>query len=219
MNVQGRHKAKILRKKGYSLKEIARELNVAKSSASLWVRDVELSAQAQNRLLQNISKGQFNSAKSNRAKTRAKELSYFEGAQREIKSLSSENKRIYDKLLCAAMYWCEGAKSASSGVMFVNSDPFLVKKFLELLRASFPLDERKFRVCMHLHSYHSESKQLDFWSEVTHINKAQFIKSYRKPNTGKRIHENYPGCVAIRYHSNDLARQLNETAKAYLGRP
>jgi len=38
-------KARELRSQGYSIKEISRILNVAKSSASIWVRDVELSEQ------------------------------------------------------------------------------------------------------------------------------------------------------------------------------
>jgi len=67
-----------------------------------------------------------------------------------------------------------------------------------------------------LHSYHNPKKQLDFWSKITDINKKQFIKPYEKPNVGKRIHKNYQGCIAIKYHSNDLARRLNSIAKAFL---
>lgn len=58
---------------------------------------------------------------------------------------------------------------------------------------------------------------LDFWSKVTKINKKQFIKPYRKLNSGKRIHPNYQGCISIKYHSNDLARRIMATAKAFLG--
>jgi len=81
---------------------------------------------------------------------------------------------------------------------------------------SFTLDESKFHPCIHLYSYHSPEKQLDFWSKVTDIDKQQFIKPYLKPNTGKRIHENYQGCISLRYFNNDLARQRMAVAKAYL---
>lgn len=85
-----------------------------------------------------------------------------------------------------------------------------------LIRKCFVLDERKFRPCIHLHSYHSPKKQLDFWSKVTDINKEQFIKPYQKANSGKRIRPNYQGCIRIRYHSCDVARRLMAIAKAFL---
>jgi hypothetical protein len=103
------------------------------------------------------------------------EARYFSEALNEI-HLSSN----HDKILCAMIYWCEGAKSARGG------------------------------------SYHSPQKQLDFWSKVTDIKREQFIKPYRKANSGKRIHPNYQGCINIRYHDNDLARRLMAVAKAFL---
>lgn len=119
-------------------------------------------------------------------------------------------------IICAMIYWCEGGKNAKYSVAFTNSDPKLVRTFLKLLRECFVLDESKFHPCIHLHSYHLPEKQLDFWSKVTDINKQQFIKPYLKPNTGKRIHENYQGCISLRYFNNDLAQQLVAIAKAYL---
>jgi hypothetical protein len=141
------------------------------------------------------------------------EREYLKNARAEIKSLKI-NKN-YSKLLCSLLYWCEGTKNSKNGVCFINSDPNLIKKFLTLLRASFELNEIKFRPCIHLHAYHSPEIQLDFWPRITNINKQQFIRPYIKPNSGKRIRQNYPGCISIRYHSNDLARRLLAIAKAY----
>lgn len=214
MKINERHKAIKLRRKGFSLKEIAGKLEVAKSSVSMWVRDVKLSLAAEKQLLTKIKLGQFLAAKIKIAKIRAIENEYLKEAKEKIKSLKIDKN--YTKLLCGIMYWCEGTKNVKYGVNFVNSDPRLVKKFLELLRSSFNLDEKKFRPCIHLHSYHDSKKQLDFWSKITDINKNQFIKPYKKLNSGKRIHGGYQGCISIRYHSNDLARRLNALAKAFL---
>ncbi len=214
MKISERHKAIILRKSGHSLKEIANKLDVAKSSVSMWVREVELSSAAEKRLLTKIKLGQFIAAKNKLAKTKAIEDKYFDEALNSINTLNIGG--YYSKLLCALIYWCEGSKSNKNGINFVNSDYKLVKTFLRLLRESFELDERKFRPCIHLHSYHNVQEQLDFWSNITDINKRQFIKPYMKINSGKRIHDNYQGCIAIRYHSNDLARRLNSIAKAFI---
>jgi len=36
--------------------------------------------------------------------------------------------RCYKQVLCAIIYWCEGAKNTSSGVRFINSDPNLIDR-------------------------------------------------------------------------------------------
>ncbi len=206
-----RYQAVQLRKKGRSLKEICECFNISKSTASLWLRDVALSERATKRLLHVIKRGQFIGARNKHAKAVALDVRYLDEAKREIR-LGPD----YNRLMCAMLYWCEGAKSPK-GVAFTNSDPDLVKTFLRLLRGSFKLNEEKFRVCIHLHSYHSSKRQLDFWSKITDINKQQFIKPYKKANSGKRIHKNYQGCVSVMYHSSDLARRLIAIAKAFLG--
>jgi len=68
---------------------------------------------------------------------------------------------------------------------------------------------------MHLHSYHNENIQKDFWSNLTKIPKTQFNKTFLKPHTGKRIRDNYPGCVAIIYHDRALARLLKEIYRLF----
>lgn len=206
-----RREAVILRKQGYSLKELSNRFGVVKSTIALWTEGVVMGEEAERRLLTVIKRGQFVSAQNKRARTKATEDQYFKEAREEIQS--SPN---YNKIICAMIYWCEGAKSVKGGIAFTNSDPNLVRTFLKLLRECFVLDENKFHPCIHLHSYHLPQKQLDFWSKVTDIDKQQFIRPYQKPNTGKRIHQNYQGCISVVYRSSDLARRLVAIAKAYL---
>jgi hypothetical protein len=88
--------------------------------------------------------------------------------------------------------------------------------FLRLFRSSFDLDEKKFRVCIHLHEYHDTKRQLAFWSKVSQIKRSQFIKPFRKKHTGTRVRENYPGCASVYYQSADIARRLLAIGKAFL---
>jgi len=205
-----------LRKKGFSLNEITREVGVAKSSVSLWVRNIDLDEQAKSRLLTKIKLGQLNAGESKRNKVRKDLDNYFSAA---LKNLESEKlSPEIAKAMCAIIYWCEGAKNPYGGGRFTNSDPKLMATFLYLFRNSFTLDERKFRVCVHLHAYHKKRKQLEFWSKVTKIDVCQFIKPFQKPNTRIRVREGYQGCASVYYHSNDIARQLLMTAKAFLSK-
>ena len=67
------------------------------------------------------------------------------------------------------------------------------------MRFSFKLDERKFRAMLHLHDYHNEKKIIPI---------SQFSKSYKKPHTGKRKREGYPGSTRIRYYYSKIALEL-----------
>jgi hypothetical protein len=98
--------------------------------------------------------------------------------------------------------------AGNKSVSFINSDPEMIKYFLDVFRKAFKVDEKKFRALIHLHEYHDIDKQTDFWSKITRIPKEQFTKPYRKENGGKRKRENYQGCVSIRYNDRKIAKEL-----------
>lgn len=112
------------------------------------------------------------------------------------------------RIICAVMFWCEGEKSTSSGLRFMNSDPTMMRLFITLLRKGFTIDESKFRALLQLHDYHEELRQIQFWSEITDIPPVQFHKSYIKPHTSKNTREGYPGCMSLRYGDANLAKLL-----------
>lgn len=114
------------------------------------------------------------------------------------------------------IYYCEGRKAARDGVAFTNSDPNLIATFLGLFRRSFNVDEKKFRVCIHLHSYHDKKQQLKFWSKKASIPMQQFIKPYQKAYSGIYKKEEYQGCVSIRYGDVHIARELKAIALEFM---
>ncbi len=95
-------------------------------------------------------------------------------------------------------------------------DPSLIALFLDLLRKGFKINESKLRILMHLHNYHDEVIQKEFWSIVTNIPFAQFHQSYWKPNTGKRKHAHYPGCIALSYYDAKIAKELKAIYNAFV---
>lgn len=215
MKLKEKEQAIALRKRGYSLKEISERLGVAKSTASLWLRDVSLSRSAQNILRSKYTKGQLASQEARRRMTQEKMDEARKRAKGVVRraNMSADSKRI----LCAVLYWCEGSKAErDKDFTFTNSDPYLVQVFLGLFRENFRIDETKFRVCVHLHEYHDKQKQLQFWSKVTNIPICNFIKPYMKSHTGKRIRKGYQGCIAIRYSDVVISREVQAIAREYL---
>lgn len=209
-------KAKKLRAKGYSVKELHNMLGVSKDTASRWIQGVELSEKAKARLRQNYTKGQIASQKTIKEKTHQKNIVANDFANETISKANFSNENL--KVLCAMIYFCEGNKSLKSLVTFTNSDPNLIATFVYLLRHSFDLDEKKLKVLMHLHKYHKEETQKEFWSKITGIPKSQFNRTYQKPNSGKYKKEGYQGCIKVHYGDVSVARKLQAIAKTFMER-
>ena len=201
------------RKEGLSLKEISVKFSISKSTASLWLRDIKLDKKAQKRLKKRKLLGYYKTQLTRQRKRKK----LFNKLNRE--AFIQTNKIKFDKnyylLLCAVFYWAEGTHSCDTVLKFINSEPLLIKTFLKLLRNSFTIDNKKFRALLHLHEYHNEQKQKEYWSKITGIPLSQFYRSYLKPHTKKRIRDNYPGCIAINYMDHLIAKKLIVTYNVF----
>lgn len=193
------------RKKGNSFKKLALKFNLPEGTVYSWIKDVQLSAEAKAVLKKNSEYGRVLGRRTVLERRKREKLKLQRKTTSELSSLNVD--RIQRKLLCAFLFWAEGAKELNH-VTFINSDPKMVKTFLILFRSSFDLDERKFRILVHLHEYHEEKEILKYWSEVTGIPLNQFNRSYLKPHTGKNKHDGYRGCVSIRYYDYKIAQEL-----------
>lgn len=212
-NIDIKLKAISLRKKGYSIKEIASTFNIAKSTSSLWCSTIMLNSKAQQRLQKRQILGQYKAMQTVLKKRRSKDQERLKLTKDLLSNIELTKEHL--KLLCSLIYWCEGYKKDDTYIRFINSDPSLIKVFLHLLRNSFEVDESKFRIGMHLHEYHNEKRQKEFWSEITNIPTTQFNKTYLKPHTGKRIRESYPGCISLSYYNANIAREIQAIYNAY----
>ena len=136
-----RIQARELRKQGYSLKEIARKLNVAKSSVSIWCRDIKLTDEQKKRMIDRTDavRDHAKGARANKLKWRKKREAFQEQGR--------EQARHGDWLHLAGcmLYWAEGAKKR--GVThFANSDPNMIELFMRFLRESLNVPEHKLRI-------------------------------------------------------------------------
>lgn len=201
-----KNKAILLREKGFSLREISEKLGVSKSTASLWLRDIELSKTAKKRIYKLKVNGRNKGNESVRKRMANEDKKILARVKKSISMCSLLKNDL--KIVCALLYWCEGGKTEKSTLSFINSDPKLVKYFIDTFRKAFIVNESRFRALVHIHNYHNIEKQIEFWSKITKIPKSQFTKPYNKPNTGKRIKENYQGCVSVRYYGREIRQEM-----------
>ena len=216
MKLIEKEKAIDLRKQGFTISEIHRLLKISKGTLSLWLRNIHVSPEADSLIKSKLSKAQQTASRAILNKSKEKSRVAFEYATKTI--LPVKLNKNFSQLLCAMIYWCEGNKAWKDPVVFTNSDPHLVKTFLKLLRTSFKIDESKFRIGMHLHGYHDEQKQLEFWSRITNVSKERFVKTFHKPNTGKYRKEGYQGCISVRYYDVVITRKLLALAQVFMNK-
>ena len=190
------NKAINLRQSGYSFREISERLNISKSTASVWLREIKVSPEGEKRIISLGNEGRLKSVIVTKKKRQARQQSVASQTINFKKDLV-EYGVDQCKVLLAMLYWGEGAKTLNR-LDFMNSDVALIKTYLFLLRKCFKINEQKLTATLHIHEYHDKIKVIDFWSGVTKISKSQF-HIYKKPNTAKRKKTDYQGCLSLRY--------------------
>ncbi|MES2224407.1 MAG: hypothetical protein V4478_00295 [Patescibacteria group bacterium] len=214
MKAELKSQAITLRKKGYSYNEITKNISVPKSTLSNWLKGIQLSKVAQKKIEAKMSNGQIAAKKAKKLQTMAKEEMAKLAALETLKDVRWSMQ--YTKIICAMMYYCEGAKNVQSGIRFSNSDPLVIALFMKLFRRSFYIQEEKLRVCAHLHSYHDKNEQLSFWSKTSSIPLRQFTKPFLKPSSGLHKKEGYQGCITIKYGDVTIAREMKALAIQFM---
>jgi transcriptional regulator with XRE-family HTH domain len=182
-----------LRKKGLSYNEIRKKIGVAKSTLSLWLKNIPLKPEHKKRLytkqIEILSRGP-NSQKERRAR---EVKAIIKESKKEIKlPLSFETKR----LMGAALYWAEGSK----GKMFeiTNSDPYLILFIVKWIEEVFGISPRDLKARLNIYPQQSETKIKKFWSDLTRVPVSRFGKSYIKPpNKGYKKNNLYYGTIRI----------------------
>lgn len=206
-------KARRLRRKGESIKKIAKLVNVSVSTASLWCRDVELT----DKQIENLRKRQTDPFYRKRLdyylkKKKEFNLKLLNLNQEGIKSIGKLTKReIF--LIGVALYWGEGFKKDSL-VGLATLDIKIAKFFIFWLNKSFDITTKDLllRVTANI-SYKSKIKELErHWSKELGIPVNQFSKPFFQNTKWKKEYENkanYHGVLRIRVRrSIDLLRKI-----------
>ncbi|MGZ4705746.1 MAG: hypothetical protein ACXWCM_12830 [Acidimicrobiales bacterium] len=184
--VAEQNRARDLRAESWTLQEIATELGVAKSSVSLWVRDVDFVPKPRS------------------AARRRPPNALQRRKQAEIDELLAEGRDRIGRLteqefLVAgtALYAGEGSKTDGE-VRFSNSVPRMIQFFCTWLRSFFEVDERRLRMRMYLHEGLDLEATNAFWSSLTGIPVEQYRRPYRAvPDPSIRIAKHEHGCPMV----------------------
>ena len=218
MKITLKEKAILLRKTGLSYNEILEKVPVAKSTLSLWLRSVGLSKKQKQRLtfkkLASIKRG-WEKVKKIRIE-RTKDI--YEKTKKDIYQIKIDNNSLF--LMGLMLYWAEGSKqkensSVSQGVVFSNSDPYMIIFFLSWIEKILKISDD--RIVLEIYIHENKKNEIEnvrrFWARTTSFSIEKFDRIYYKRHNiytkRKKIGKDYFGLLRIRIKkSTDLNRKI-----------
>jgi transcriptional regulator with XRE-family HTH domain len=179
-----------------SMQEIAKKLNVSARQVDYWMRKYNVKARK-------ISQAVY--LKLNKS-----------GDPFDIPELI-KNKKFFRQIaflygLGLGLYWGEGNKKNKNTVRLGNSDPKLIKKFIEFLVKIFNIKKSKLRFGLQIFSDLDEQAILDYWSKELQFPKQMFYKTIitRTGKSGTYKHKSKYGVVTVHFGNTKLRNFLVE---------
>lgn len=209
---KGKEKTKAiqLRKAGLSYNEILKRLPVAKSTLSVWLRDIGLAKKHQQRFTQQRRMSQKKAQEACRLKRILKEKAIFQDARLEINQISDKELLLIGTIL----YWAEGSKqkdhNVSQCVSLGNSDPRMILLFIRWLKKICKCTADDMVYSLYIHESGDIERAKIFWEqligdEISWI----YLKKHNPKTNRKNIQENYYGLLRVNVRrSTDLNRKI-----------
>jgi len=154
--------ARQLRRTGLPLAEIALRVGVAKSSVSLWVRDVEFAP------VRSPPRGRRRDPNALQRRRQAEIDRLLVEGRARIGRLSEREFLVAG----VALYAGEGTKR-DGALRFANRDPRMIFFYYCWLRRFFEIDESRLRVRLYLHEGLDLAASVSYWSALTAIPASQ----------------------------------------------
>lgn len=206
-------KAIALRKKGISIKKIAKLLGVSVSIIAVWSRDVELTEEQKEKLKRRKVR-----VRHLRRLARQSHLEKVSRVKKLLKDANAEIKHLSDQelfLTGLALYWAEGFKSVKEGRLgFCNSDPRMIKFIIKWFEKALKIKRENFILRTEFNETHKDRTEdiKNFWSKLTNMPLNQFEKPFYHRSTWLRDYTNrgdYYGVLRVRVRKS--SELLNKT--------
>lgn len=200
----------VLRKNGLSYSEILKQVPVAKSTLSLWLRDVGLAKKQKQLITEKRIAGRLRALESIRRNKIQRVKGIKDLAKKEVPSM------IQDPFWLAGviLYWGEGSKEHAKAcpVKFTNMDLQMHKLFLKWIRKYLSVTDENLLFELFIHERADIERAKKYWMQNLGFRKDRLRTYFKKhnPKTKRtRVGEEYYGVLAtIVYKSISLNRKI-----------
>jgi hypothetical protein len=213
LKIKEKEKAIKLRINGFSYSEILKEIPVAKSTLSLWLKSVGLAKEQKQRITEKRIAGSLRGAKARRDQRIKITKEIKDKARKEVKRINE--KDLW--LIGIALYWAEGAKEKEwgtrAGIKFSNSDPKMILFFLKWLKNTFSVGNSELVYELYIHETANIENAQKYWSNLLSIPEKKIRTYFKKSKirtTRKNTGDSYHGLITVKVNkSSNLNRMID----------
>ena len=213
LKLKEKERAIKLRKKGLSYSEILRQVPVAKSTLSLWLRGVGLAKRQKQRLTEK----KLEAARRGWEICRRKRLEMTELIKNKAKAEINKISKKELWLMGIMLYWTEGAKEkeweTGVGVKFSNSDPVMISLFLKWLKEICLIQPQDITYDLYIHETADWENARKYWSNILLVPIEQirvYFKRHKVNTKRKNTGQNYHGLLRVQVkRSSNLNRKIS----------
>ena len=191
-----------LRKKGLSYNEILREVPVAKSTLSVWLKNIGIAKPQKQKLAQQKAQEACRQSRISR------ETLLVGAAKQEIGKISKRELWLIGIIL----YWAEGSKqkahNVSQRVSFGNSDPDMIKLFIRWAKEINRCKSDDFVYSLYIHETSNTKRARIFWEKTVNGKISwTYLKKHNPKSRRRNTQDNYHGLLRVDIRrSTDLNR-------------
>ncbi len=199
------HKAIKLRNRGFPYSAIRKKLGVSKSTLSRWLKDHPLSKtqidQLRGKNPQRIEKFR----QTMRSKREERLSLVLESVRTDIGTLTERERFVAGFFL----YWAEGAKTTPYAITLSNTDPALIRSYLDWL-VLLQVPKERIRVRLHVYSDMDHDKVTRYWVRQLGIPRSQFRPPYvkRSRRSDSSYHISTQGTCNVSVDNRDISEYV-----------
>ncbi len=210
--------ARKLRAQGKSILVIEKQVPVARSTLSLWLRNIPLTKIQRDRLIQNKYKALKNARKKaelwHRGQKAARLKLAKDQARETLSKVDLKDNSILE-LAMAMLYLGEGFKK-SDATALGNSDPAVLKIFVNVLARCYNVSAATLNCELHLRFDQSAPREKKYWSAQLGIPIERFkYVAFDARTKNSKTYTHYHGVCTVRASSVAIQRKLINIGKQF----
>ncbi|MEP7166351.1 MAG: hypothetical protein ABI758_00045 [Candidatus Woesebacteria bacterium] len=204
-----------LRRQGLTYSEILKQIPVAKSTLSLWLRSVQMAKQQEQRYTEKKRLAGIRGGLARKTERIQRQELIMNLARAEISEIS--DRELW--LMGIVLYWAEGTKEkiyrTGHTVVFTNSDSKMISVFLQWVEICLKIPREDVYFNLHIHDTHRSrvNEHIAFWNKVigmryNSLEKVYFKKHNPSPKR-KNLNQSYHGQLNVKIRNSvDLNRKI-----------
>ena len=203
-------KAISLRKKGKSIRDIEERLKIPRSTLSGWLKNIVLSKSQKKVLDKKWRKALVLARRGSMLWHNQQKLERLKKAELEADNVLNSIKIDKNSLdiALAMLYLGEGTKKGDI-TSVGNSDPLILKFFVEGIIKNYNFDRNKIKCELHLRADQNQNIIKKYWSTELNIPLCNFLAtSFDKRTVGRKTYKDYKGVCIVRFGTVAIQRKL-----------